>query len=187
MELWWRDAACWLLRFLGPRDAGKFLGPSDRGLWLLTPSASRPVAVGSRFGLGGGAALSDVLASGLAAAYRAQTERRVGRWVELELVAESPQAPYPRLLWVRDAATQLPVRLEFQASSGRALRTLEFRGWLDPQRRIPKEIAVADLNRGGKLAVRFLVWETQQLDRAACQPEGTAARAALPPPLRPPP
>ncbi len=185
-ELWWSERECWFLRFLQADESGKFLGQSPGGLWLATPMAARPVSVGTQVGLGGGAGLADLFGPGLLSFYRVVREHSLGELTEWELIAENPQAPYPKLLWVANTRGGLPVRVELRSSSGRALRSLEFRSWLDRQRRIPAEIAVADISRGTKLGVRFLSWEMRPFDRKACQPEGSSERAALPAPLAAP-
>lgn len=188
LELWLHDRSCWFVRFLEREDRGKVLGESPQGAWWTTPSSRRPLAVGPGVRLAGGAGVPDLLGPGLSDHYRKVSERSVGRLVETELEAvEGSPAPYPRILWVAEAASGLPVRAEFRSGSGKALRGLEFRGWLDRSRRIPAEIAVADLLRASKLVVRFLAWEEISFDPAACRPEGASVRSQLPEPLRPPP
>lgn len=179
LELWRRGDQLALVRFLAPAERGKFVLRRDGETWFLAPGARRPVRMGGSFRLHGGAALDDLLGLSLARDYRvaAHEERRGVATLDLEAVASG--AAYPRIRWVVDAARRRPLRAELAARGGKALRTVEFRSWLDAARLIPGELAVADLVRRVKLVVRFLEVEARPVPEALFDLDDPSARAAL--------
>ncbi len=176
-----------LVRFLAAQERGKFVLRIGRETWFLAPGA-RPVRLGDALRLQGGAALDELLGLSLARDYRIESYVEQNGIATFELAALAPAAATPRVRWVVDLARRRPRRADLLRRDGKPLRVVEFRGWLDPERLIPGELAIADIARGtGKLVVRFTAFDAQPLDPALFALEDGGARARLPEPTGPPP
>ncbi len=176
-----------LVRFLAPHELGKFVLRIVRETWFLAPGA-RPVRLGDALRLQGGAALDELLGLSLARDYRIESYEEQSGIGTFELVALAPAAATPRVRWVVDLEQRRPRRADLLRRDGKPLRVVEFRGWLDPERLIPSELAIADLTRGtGKLIAHFVAYDAAPLDPALFALDDGGARARLPTPTGPPP
>lgn len=180
LEIWRSGPERALVRFLDPRERGKFVLRLGAETYFLAPGASRPVKLGAAFRLQGGAALDELLGLALARDYRIAAVESAGGVATFELEATSPTAAYPKVRWAVDAARRRPLRAELRTSAGRALRVIEFRGWLDEKKLVPGEVAIADLVRGGKLVATFRAYDPRPVPAALFALDDGTARAALP-------
>lgn len=112
-----------LVRFHDPRDKGKLLLMLEDAMWLYLPSTSRPIRVTALQRLSGNASNGDVAQTSLAANYAAALvgeETVDGQPVHvLELTARRKSATYQRVRYWVAAASLLPVKAEFQLTSGK--------------------------------------------------------------------
>src|ERR1035437_6295743 len=70
VEGWRSGEAKTLIRFLDPKEPGKYLLRLEGQIWLLSPSAKKPVHLSPSYRLYGGATLDEVLGIRLARVYR---------------------------------------------------------------------------------------------------------------------
>ena len=176
-----------LVRFLAPHELGKFVLRIGRETWFLAPGA-RAVRLGDALRLQGGAALDELLGLSLARDYRIESYVEQNGIGTFELAALAPAAATPRVRWVVDLARRRPRRADLLRRDGKALRVVEFRGWLDAERLIPGELAIADIARAaGKLVARFAAFDARPLDPALFALDDGGARARLPAPTGPSP
>ena len=137
LEIWRSGPERALVRFLDPRERGKFVLRLGAETYFLAPGASRPVKLGAAFRLQGGAALDELLGLALARDYRIAAVESAGGVTTFDLEAKSPTAAYPKVRWAVDAARRRPLRAELRTSAGKALRVIEFRSWLDEKKLVP--------------------------------------------------
>ena len=182
IEIWRGGPERVLVRFLDPKERGKFVLRLGTETWFLAPGASRPVRLGSSFRLQGGAALDELLGLSLARDYRIAGVESAGGVTTFDLEAQRPAAAYPKVRWAVDAAKRLPLRAELRTAAGRPLKVIELRSWLDPKKLVPREVAIADLARNAKLVARFLALDARPAPPALFALDDGSARAALPPP-----
>jgi hypothetical protein len=182
LEIWRRGPERALVRFLDPKERGKFVLRDGRETWFLAPGA-KPVRIGSALRRQGGAALDELLGLSLARDYRIRAVAETGGVATFDLEARAATAAYPEVRWAVDVARRRPLRAELGARGGRTLRVIEFRAWLDAARLVPGVVAIADVARGGaKLVARFRAVEARPVDLALFALDDPTARAALPPP-----
>jgi hypothetical protein len=112
------------------RSKGARMLQLDRNMWLTRPGLKKPVPISPRQRLTGQAAIGDIAATHYARDYSARLAREetVGGercWV-LELSATARQATYDRVLYWVSASRGTAVQAEFQALSGRKLKSARF-------------------------------------------------------------
>lgn len=99
VEVWHAGRSRTLVRFLSPKEEGKFLLRRDDELWLVSPRTRRPTRLPALYRLYGGASLDEVLGRFHASDYRV---------VELQ-EERSPERSLLRLLLeARDVRSMLP-------------------------------------------------------------------------------
>jgi hypothetical protein len=183
LEIWRKGDDQALVRFLAPKDAGKFVLRHGREAWLLAPGAKEPVKMAPALAPAGGAALDELLSLRLARDYVAATAVESGGVVTFDLEAARPDVDPPRVRWAVDRERGLPLRAEFRTAEGRVRRMIEFRSWRDEDRRIPGELVAKDLLRAGApLVVRIVALEAREVPDALFDLRDPTARRALPPP-----
>jgi hypothetical protein len=183
LEIWRRGDDLALVRFLAPRDRGKFVVRRGSDAWLLTPGAKNPVHLSPALAPAGGAALDELLSLRLERDYRATDVDEENGVVTFDLEATGPGVEPPRVRWVVDRARRLPLRAEFRTAEGKVRRLVEFKSWRDPKRLEPEEIVAKDLLRGGApLVVHLGPIEAREVPEALFDLADGAARDALPPP-----
>jgi hypothetical protein len=147
----WRSGDDALVRFLDPRERGKFLLRLPAGTYFIAPGARQPIRLPPTHRLAGAVALDELLGVGLEKSYEiTRVSRRdpEGRLVEFELKALTPTAvAYPRLRWVVDERERLPLRADFQLADGRVARVLEWKIWRDRAALAPKTMVIKDVLR----------------------------------------
>jgi len=182
LELWRRGDDRALVRFLAPRDRGKYVLRRSEGSYLLTPTA-RPVKLAPALAPAAGAALDRILALRPSRDFSILSASEQAGLVTFDLEPKSPSPDAPRLRWVVDRGRRLPVRAELRSREGRLLRLVEFRRWSTGARPAPAGIVAKDLLRGGPpLEVEIVALEAREVPEALFDLEDGAARAALPEP-----
>ena len=186
IELWRKGDELALVRFLAPKDRGKFVVRRDRAFYFLSPNARSPVKLAPALAPAGGAALDDLLAVKPSRDYAIESATTTGGLVTFDLVAKPGTAGAPRVRWVVDRAARRPVRAEFRAADGTVERLVEFKAW-NPERRLePAAIVAKDVARGGRpLAVEFVAIEPRDVPAALFDLTDGSARAKLPAPAGP--
>lgn len=185
IEVWRKGDELALVRFLAPKDLGKFVIRRDRSFYFLSPNARSPIKLAPALAPPGGAALDDLLAVRPSRDYAIESATTTGGLVTFDLVAASPEAGAPRVRWVVDRATRRPVRAEFRAGDGEVLRLVEFKAWSAERRLEPAAIVAKDVSRGGRpLNVEFVAIEARTVPEALFDLTDGAARARLPEPAR---
>ena len=179
----WRSGESGLVRFLDARERGKFLLRLPQGAYFIAPGAKQPIRLPPSHRLAGAVALDELLGVGLAGRYEPTAVARHGaapQIVEFDLRATSPQAPYPRLRWVVDASTRLPLRADFQLQDGRIARIVEWKAWRDRATLAPRTLTVKDLLRRDPPAqVEVLEFEARDVAPELFSLTDPTARAAL--------
>jgi Outer membrane lipoprotein-sorting protein len=186
LEVWRQGDQHALVRFLDPKERGKFLLRLGGDLWFLAPAA-RPVRLSPAYRLRGGASLEDILGIDVARDYRVEVSAREqgprGELVALQLAAKAKDAPYPRLRWVVDPAQRRPVRAEYLLASGKVFRRVEFEAWQEGHLLWPRRLVIREpLRPGAETTVELLSIEPRPAPAGLFDLHDSAARDALPPP-----
>jgi hypothetical protein len=151
IEVWRDGAERTLVRFLDPRERGKFLLRRGDDLWFLAPGAKKPVRLKPSYRLRGNATLDDVLGLRHAADYAIAGVDEIPDQglVAFDLVARDRTAPYARVRYVVRRATSRPVRAEYRLPSGKTASEIEFVEWAPGRRAWATRLTVRDRLRGG--------------------------------------
>ena len=168
----------------GKQKGRKILTLGDR-VWLIVPTASRPIPVSKTQRLMGAASFGDIARLRFADEYDATlrpeesfVEERGGKTpcLVLDLEAKRAGSPYPTaVLWTgRDDG--LPRRLRMSLASGKEAKEVLFTGYGESHR--IKTMEIRDLlARGGEnvTSLQFEGYERRPLDPAMFDPEGARA------------
>ena len=153
VEVWRSGESKSLVRFLGPKERGKYLLRLDGISWFLAPGAKKPVKVGAAHRLRGSASLDDLLGIRYGRDYviEGATESKEvdGSLVVFNLAAEDRHAPYPRVRYVVRRATHRPVRAEYLLKSGKVSSVVEFLEWEKGTRPVVHRLVLSDRLRSG--------------------------------------
>lgn len=145
IEVWRAGESKTLVRFLDPKDRGKYLLRLEDALYFLSPRARKPVTLSPAYRLGA-ASLDEMLGTRYARDYAVlgatETEDAGGRLVALELEARTPKAPWRRVRYVVRRDSHRPVRVEFRAPSGKTTGSVEFLEWQETPRPRPRRLRV---------------------------------------------
>jgi len=153
LEVWRSSDERTLVRFLDPRERGKYLLYTEGELWFLAPGAQKPVKLPPSFRIRGAATLDDILGRHYSRDYRIRSvgessQSGHGR-VTFDLEPRAEKAPFASILYVVDAASARPERAEFRLRSGRLATVLEFDEWSPGARLVPRRFTLRDALRGG--------------------------------------
>lgn len=133
VEIWRSGPGKTLIRFLAPSERGKYLLLLDRRLWLITPTARKPVELNPSHRLYGGATIDEVLGVRLSELYDIETVTETpsaeGRLVAFDLRARTTGVLFPQVHYVVSGSTQRPVSAVFRLGNGRAATAVEFEAW----------------------------------------------------------
>jgi hypothetical protein len=182
LEIWRKGDDLALVRFLAPRDLGKFVLRRGDQAWLLAPGAKNPVRLSPALAPAAGAALDELLGLRLARDYRATDAREENGVVTFDLEAARAGVEPPRVRWVVDRERRLPLRAEFRAADGKVRRLVEFKSWRDPKQLVPEQIVAKDVLRGAPLTVWIGRLEARAVPGALFDLADGSARRSLPPP-----
>ena len=184
VEVWRSGESKTLMRFLDPKERGKYLLRLQGQLWFLAPGAKEPLRVGPSYRLYGGATLDEVLGLRLAQEYEVErtTEESDsgGALVVLELRAKSGNSLFPQVRYVVRAATERPVNAVYRLRSGRAATSVEFVEWHEGSPLYARRVLVKDLLRNGESTeVDVLELQERPVPEALFDLRDRAARRAL--------
>jgi hypothetical protein len=168
IEVWRSGESKSLVRFLGPKETGKYLLRLDAGLWFLAPGARKPVKLSPGHRLRGGASLDEILGIRYGRDYviegAEQAEEAGGPIVRLDLKAKDARAPYPRVRYFVQRATGRPVRAEYLVQSGKTVSVVEFLEWEEGSRPAVRRLVVTPRLRSGLRAeVTLLEMEERKI------------------------
>jgi hypothetical protein len=181
IELWRKGDALALVRFLAPKDRGKFVVRRAGSFYFLSPGAAKPVPLAPALAPAGGAALDALLALRPSRDYAIERVEETRGLVTFDLVAKPGTGGAPRVRWVADRARRLPVRVEFREADGRVVRLVEFQRWRDEQQLLPAALAAKEVARGGlPLEIEFVALEARPVSERLFDLADASARAALP-------
>jgi Outer membrane lipoprotein-sorting protein len=184
VEVWRSGEAKTLIRFLDPRERGKYLLRLEGQIWLLSPSAKKPVHLSPSYRLYGGATLDEVLGIRLARAYQVESASRRkdpgGTLVAFELRAKSEGMLFPYVHYVVRVATARPVSATYRLRSGRDATAVEFVQWNESGLVYARRVVVRDLLRKGVVTeVEVLELQERTIPDGLFALDDPAARRAL--------
>jgi hypothetical protein len=157
VELWRSGADRTLVRFLDPKERGKYLLRLGADLWFIAPGAKNPVKLSPTHRVYGAATIDVLLGMHLADNYRvAGTTPGAtpsGAVVVFDLQAKSEQQQFASVRYTVQAATERPVSALYRLRSGRDATLIEFFEWAGGARgpSHATRIIVHDLLRKGAL------------------------------------
>ena len=168
IEVWCSGDSKSLVRFLGPKEEGKYLLRLDGVVWFLAPGARKPVKLSPAHRLRGGASLDEILGIRYERDYviesAVQAEDAGGPIVRLDLAAKDARAPYARVRYFVRRATERPVRAEYLLRSGKTLSVVEFLEWEEGSRPAVRRLVVTARPRSGlRTEVTLLEMEERQI------------------------
>ena len=150
LEVWRAGESRTLVRFLAPKDRGKYLLRLEDALYFLSPRAKNAVKLDPAYRLGA-ASLDEMLGTRYSRDYAIESasdaEDAGGALVVLELKARNPKAPWLRVRYVVRRELQRPVRVEFRAASGKTTGSVAFVEWQEQGRLRPRRLHISDALR----------------------------------------
>ena len=158
-----------LVKFADASDKGKLLLMLEDAMWLYIPSTSRPIRVTPLQRLSGNASNGDVAQTSLTANYAgtlAGTETVDGQAAYvLDLVAKRKSATYQRVRYWVAQTTLLPLKAEFQLTSGKPSKLCRFEEYTKVgDRRVLRRQVIYDLLRDDqKTVMEFQKYEPREL------------------------
>jgi hypothetical protein len=184
LEVWRAAGAKTLIRFLDPKERGKYLLRVEGQVWLLTPGAKKPVQLSPSYRLYGGATLDEVLGLRLANAYQVASVSREndpgGSLVVLELRAKTEGMLFPQVRYVVREATERPISATYRLRSGRDATAVEFLQWNEGGLLYARRLVVRDLLRKGALTeVEILELQERTIPDALFSLDDSGQRKAL--------
>jgi hypothetical protein len=180
VEVFRADGGRTLVRFLDAGELGKYLLKRDGVMWFLAPRAKAPVRLDPSYRLNGGASLDDILGMHYSREYRILGAVDTGDLVELDLQAQGPTARYSRVRYVVGKEKHRPVRIDFQAPSGKLTTRVEFTEWEEGSQPRPRRLRVTDMLRPkASVAVEITQVTETAIPDALFDLEDGSARLAL--------
>lgn len=153
IEVWRSGSERTLIRFLDPKERGKYLLRRGDDLWFLAPGAKKPVRLKSSYRLRGNATLDDILGLPHAADYTIAAVEEIAedsgeRLVAFDLVARTKSATYSGVRYVVRRSIARPVRAEYRLPSGKVASVVEFVEWAPAERAWASRLIVHDRLKG---------------------------------------
>lgn len=142
------------VRFLDPKERGKWLVYRDGKAWFIAPGAKKPVKLPPTYRLRGEVSIEDLLGTAYSAAYDIASARVVSGpkrgTVVLELTARAPRAPYPNVRLVVERDISRPLEAEYRLANGREAYRAVFEDFEPGPPPRPTRIRLEDNLRPGK-------------------------------------
>ncbi len=180
IEVWRSGDAKTLIRFLEPKERGKYLLRLGNQLWLLTPGAKKPVKVSSSYRIYGGGTLDEVMGLRLWQQYAIASLADEAGLVTFQLVARSDKMLFPTVEYVVRKHSERPVRATYKLRSGRPATTVEFELWNEQGSVYPRILLVRDLlRRGAVTEVTVAEFDARPVPEALFDLADPSARRAL--------
>ncbi len=164
LEVWRSGEDRTLVRFLDPKERGKYLVRSDSALFFLSPGAKKPVKLAASYKLKGSASLDDLLGIRYSRDYEIASFAEEGSGPDTLAVFDlraKGKALYPRVRYLVRTQEARPVRAEYKLASGKLASVVEFLEWDPGQRSRIKRLVFRDALRGGAVTEVELV-ETEE-------------------------
>jgi len=184
VEIWRSGDTKTLIRFLDPKDRGKYLLRLQDQLWFLAPGARNPVRMSPSYRLYGGITVDEVIGVRLAEKYRVVSASEEidpdGKLVVLELRAKSEGMLFPEVRYAVRKTTERPVRALYRLKSGRPATSVEFVEWNTTGPLYARRVLVKDLLRDGALTeVEVLELQVRPVPDALFDLRDPTSRRAL--------
>ncbi len=180
VEIWRSGGDRTLLRFLAPKEAGKFLLRRGTDLWLIAPTAKQPVKLAPSHRIYGAATMDVLFALRLADDYDVVSmEERASMpdpVVVYELRARAASAQYAQVRYEVNGTTARPERAEYRLRSGRPATRVVFDEWSANQR-YARRVEVTDLLRKDPpTRIEVVTFEERSVPDALFDPAANEAR-----------
>ncbi len=160
LEVWRSGDNRTLVRFLGPKERGKYLVRLEDRLWFLSPGAKKPVKLAPSYKLKGSASLDDLLGIRYSRDYQIVSFREEqdasGVLAIFDLRAKG-RALYPQVRYLVRTADARPERAEYKLASGKLASVLEFAEWDEARPARFKRLVFRDALRNGAVTEVELV------------------------------
>jgi len=122
-----------LLRFLAPKERGKFLLRRGADLWLIAPDARKPVRLSPSHRVYGAATIDVLFSLQLADDYEivstTQEDSAEGTLTVFELRAIAREARFAEVRYAVDPRTARPASAVYRVRSGRPVTRVAFQEW----------------------------------------------------------
>ena len=186
VELWRSGANRTLVRFLDPKERGKYLLRLGADLWFIAPGAKNPVKLSPTHRVYGAATIDVLLGMHLADNYRiagtSSGSTPAGAVVVFDLQAKADQQQFASVRYTVHAATERPVSALYRLHSGRDATLIEFFEWAGGARgpSHAKRILVRDLLRKGAVTtIETVEFEERAVPEGLFDLKDPSARKAL--------
>jgi hypothetical protein len=175
-----------LVRFLDPKERGKYLLRLGADLWFISPSAKNPVHLSPSHRIYGAATLDVLLGMHLSDDYEiAGSSARpspAGPLTVFELQAASADQQFPSVQYTVNTATERPVSALYRLKSGRDATRIDFFDWIGSGagQRYAKRIEVHDLLRKDQVTkIEAIAFEERPVADGLFDLHDGSARLAL--------
>lgn len=152
IELWRSGQQRTLIRFIDPKERGKFLLRRDADLWLITPGTKKPTRLSPSHRVYGAATIDVLFGLQLAADYRIEsvsvTAVNSVPATAFELRSRSDDAQFAAVQYIVDTASARPISARYRLRSGREATFVQFERW-SANGRYAHVVLVTDLLRKG--------------------------------------
>lgn len=183
VEIWRSGSDRTLVRFLDDRERGKYLLRRGADLWLLTPTARKPVRLSSSHRIYGAATIDVLFALRLADDYRIVSVEDMssagGPLSVFELRAHADTEQFSEVRYVVDTTTVRPVSARYRLKSGREATLVQFKEWSEDGRHA-RVVVVTDLLRKGKpTRIEVLEFDERAVPDGLFDLNDSSARAGI--------
>jgi len=186
VELWRSGANRTLVRFLDPKERGKYLLRLGADLWFIAPGAKNPVKLSPTHRVYGAATIDVLLGMHLADNYRiagtSSGSTPAGAVVVFDLQAKAEQQQFASVRYTVQTSTERPVSALYRLHSGRDATLIEFFEWAGGARgpSHAKRILVRDLLRKGAVTrIETVEFEERAVPDGLFDLKDPSARKAL--------
>lgn len=186
VELWRSGTDRTLVRFLDPKERGKYLLRIGADLWFIAPGARNPVRLSPSHRVYGAATLDVLLGMHLADDYRitSATPQTLpsGPALIFDLQSKSERQQFATVRYTVNTSTERPISALYRLQSGRDATLIEFFDWTGGGRgqSYARRIQVRDLLRKGALTrIEAIVFEERAVPAGLFDLRDATARRQL--------
>jgi hypothetical protein len=175
IELWRKGDRLALVRFLAPKDRGKFVLRREGSFWFLAPGAKKPVKLAPALAPSGGAALDDLLSVRPSRDYTIAKVEEVRGLVIFDLVLKDAPVPVGRNPGEASADAPVPADrrpAESVAASAAPSYPVKLRWVADRAKRLPVRAEFRSADDKVTRLVEFKSWK----NAAKLEPERLVAK-----------
>jgi hypothetical protein len=172
------------VRFLDPKEHGKWLVYREGATWFISPGAKQPLKLPAAYRLRGAVSIEDLLGTpysqDYALARASESSEGMRASVSLELQAKLEHPAYPQMLLVVDRESGQPLRAEYRLTGGRVAERAVFESFEPGPPPRPSRIRLeSDLHPGRITSIEILDVAAQPVPDALFDLADAAARRAL--------